>query len=141
VSIDGSLARHGDDRLTDEEDTMTEYVVLLPGDEAAWEAAPEERRQATYARHQEFAKLLEERGHRVTGGAELAHSREAKVLRTASDGSQTVTAGPYAETVEQLTGFYIVDTSDLDDLLEVCKVLGKGEGVIEVRECKGGTTS
>ena len=120
---------------------MTEYVVLLPGDEAEWEAASEERRQATYLQHQEFAKLLEERGHRVTGGAELAHSREAKVLRTDSDGRQSVTDGPYAESVEQLTGFYVIDTSDLDDLLEVCKVLGKGEGVIEVRECKGGGTS
>ena len=66
---------------------MTEYVVLLPGDEAEWEAASEERRQATYLQHQEFAKLLEERGHRVTGGAELAHSREAKVLRTDADGA------------------------------------------------------
>ena len=54
---------------------------------------------------------------------------------------RVVTAGPYAETVEQLTGFYIIDTSDLDDLLEVCKVLGKGESAIEVRECKGGTSS
>ena len=120
---------------------MTEYVVLLPGDEAEWEAASEDRRQATYLQHQEFAKLLEERGHRVTGGAELAHSREAKVLRTTPDGVQTVTEGPYSEAVEQLTGFYVIDTSNLDDLLEVCKVLGKGEGVIEVRECKGGTSS
>lgn len=120
---------------------MTEYVVLLPGDEAEWEAAPEERRQATYAQHREFAKLLEERGHRVTGGAELTHSRETKLLRTATDGTQTVTDGPFAETVEQLTGFYLIDSPDLDDLLEVCKVLGKGEGVIEVREMKGGTSS
>ena len=120
---------------------MTEYVVLLPGDEAAWAAAREETRQATYAQHHEFAKLLEERGHRVTGGAELADSSEAKVLRTAPDGTHTVTEGPYSEAVEQLTGFYLVDTSDLDDLLEVCKVLGKGEGVIEVREMKGGTSS
>jgi hypothetical protein len=120
---------------------MTEYVVLLPGDEAEWEAATEERRQATYQQHREFAKLLEERGHRVTGGAELAHSREAKVLRTDPDGHHSVTAGPYAESVEQLTGFYIIDTSDPDDLLEVCKVLGRGEGVIEVRECKGGSSA
>ena len=120
---------------------MTEYVVLLPGDEAEWEAAPGERRQATYTQHREFAQLLEERGHRVTGGAELAHSRETKLLRTATDGTQTVTDGPFAETVEQLTGFYLIDSPDLDDLLEVCKVLGKGEGVIEVREMKGGTSS
>jgi hypothetical protein len=117
------------------------YVVLLPGDEAAWTAATEDQRQATYAQHHEFAKRLEERGHRVTGGAELADSSEAKVLRTSPDGTQTVTDGPYSEAVEQLTGFYIVDTSDLDDLLEVCKVLGKGEGVIEVREMKGGTST
>ena len=122
-------------------ESMSQYVVLLPGDEAEWEAAPEERRQATYAQHHEFAKRLEERGHRVTGGAELAHSREAKVLRTAPDGAQSITEGPYSEAVEQLTGFYLIDTSDLDDLLEVCKVLGKGEGVIEVREMKGGTSS
>ncbi len=119
---------------------MTEYVVLLPGDEAEWEAASEDRRQATYARHREFSKLLEERGHRVTGGAELAHSREAKVLRTDADGRQTVSEGPYAESVEQLTGFYVVDTDDLDDLVDVCKVLGEGEGVIEIRECKAGTS-
>ncbi|MEO6511315.1 MAG: YciI family protein [Nocardioides sp.] len=117
---------------------MTEYVVLLPGDEAAWAAATEDQRQATYAQHHEFAKLLEERGHRVTGGAELADSREAKVLRTDLDGTQAVTEGPYSEAVEQLTGFYLIETPDLDDLLDVCKVLGKGEGVIEVRECKGG---
>jgi len=112
---------------------MTEYVVLLPGDEAEWGAAPEQRRQATYVQHREFAQLLEERGHRVTGGAELAHSRETKLLRTAADGTQTVTDGQFAETVEQLTGFYLIDSPDLDDLLEVCKVLAECESVIELR--------
>ena len=116
---------------------MTEYVVLLPGDESAWATATEDQRQATYLQHREFAKLLEERGHRVTGGSELANSGEAKVLRTAADGTQTITDGPYSESVEQLTGFYVIESSSLEDLLEVCKVLGKGEGVIEVRECKG----
>ena len=112
---------------------MSEYVVLLPGNEAAWESASQEEKQHTYDRHREFAKLLEERGHKVTGGSELAHSREAKVIRTASDGTQTLTDGPYAETVEQLTGFYIIESENVDDLLEVCKVLGRGESVIEVR--------
>ena len=60
------------------------------------------------------------------------------MLRTASDGRQTVTDGPYAEASSSSTGFYVVDTSDIDDLLEVCKVLGEGEGVIEVREMTGG---
>jgi hypothetical protein len=112
---------------------MTEYVVLLPGDESRWEATSPEDKERMYAIHREFAQALEERGHKVTGGTELAHSREAKVLRTDADGSHTVTEGPYTETVEQLTGFYVVQTDNLDDLIEVCKILGRGEGAIEIR--------
>jgi hypothetical protein len=120
---------------------MTEYVVLLPGDESQWEHTSQADKEAVYAIHGEFAKALEERGHRVTGGSELAHSRGAKVLRTDADGNHTVTDGPYAETVEQLTGFYIVESDDLDDLVEVCKILGRGEGAIEIRAAGGGSGS
>lgn len=113
-------------------DTTT-YAVLLPGDESAWEAASPEERAATYAVHSEFARLLEERGHRVTGGAELTHSRGARQVRQGPDGAAVVTDGPYAESVEQLTGFYLVETGDLDGLLEICGVLAGAEGTIEVR--------
>ena len=115
---------------------MTTYAVLLPGDEATWESASEEQRAAMYAKHGEFARLLEERGHKVTGGAELTHSRGAKVVRRSGAGI-TVTDGPYAETVEQLTGFYTIETDDLDDLLEVVGVLADGHAV-EVRAAVGG---
>jgi len=111
---------------------MTEYVVLLPGDESAWADATDEQRSETYARHGEFARLLGERGHRITGGSELTHSREAKLVRN-GPGGVVVTDGPYAETVEQLTGFYVVDTDDLDDLLQVVGLLAGDDGAIEVR--------
>ena len=117
---------------------MTQYVVLLPGDESQWENTPQADRERMYAIHREFAQALEERGHKVTGGTELAHSREAKVLRTDPDGSHTVTDGPYAESVEQLTGFYLVESDDLADLVDVCKILGRGEGAIESRAAAGG---
>ena len=117
---------------------MTTYVVLLPGDEDSWESASEEHRSAMYAKHGEFARLLAERGHTVTGGAELTHSRDARVVRRSESGSASVTEGPYAETVEQLTGFYVVDTDDLDDLLEVAAVLADAEGAVEVRAAVGG---
>ncbi|WP_243058969.1 YciI family protein [Nocardioides sp. SR21] len=107
---------------------MTTYVVLLPGDEAVWESATEEERASMYARHGEFARRLAERGHTVTAGAELTHSRQARTVRV--DG---VTDGPYAETVEQLGGFYVIDSDDLDDLLAICGVLVDGVGGVEVR--------
>lgn len=113
---------------------MTEYAILLPGDEAAWAAATPEQREATYARHTEFAQALEARGHKVVGGAELTQSSTSRTVR-ATDGGHTVTEGPYAETVEQLTGFYLVQSDDLDDLTEVVKLLADAEGGIEIRAC------
>jgi hypothetical protein len=122
---------------------MTSYVVLLPGDEAAWAATPDAAKQEMYAAHAAFAQLLAERGHQVTGGAELAPSSEASVLRTSQGGEQTVTQGPYAESAEQLTGFYVVETEDFDDLVDVCRTLGRGggESAIEIRECRVGGPS
>lgn len=111
---------------------MTTYVVLLPGDESVWENATEEERSAVYAKHGEFSRALEERGHTITGGAELTHSREAKVVRRSASGI-SITDGPYAETVEQLSGYYVVDTDDLEDLLDVCGILADGDGAVEVR--------
>ncbi len=110
---------------------MTQYVVLLPGDEARWQSATSDERAVVYARHERFMQLLHERGHRVVGGAELTHSSQAKVVRGELD-AVTVSDGPYAETVEQLTGFYLVESDDLDDLVKVCGLLA-GTGAVEVR--------
>ena len=113
---------------------MSKYVVLLPGDENVWEATSAEHKSGIYEKHAEFSQALEERGHKIVGGAELAHSREAKQVRSNPAGGIAVTDGPYAETVEQLTGFYLVESDDLDDLLETCGILAGVESAIEVRE-------
>jgi hypothetical protein len=123
--------------MSREDQTMTDYAVLLPGDEAAWEASSPEHREQTFQRHDAFSKALIERGHEIFGGAELAPSRKATTLRTDADGHHTVTEGPYAESVEQLSGFYLVRTDDLADLVEVCKLLADGDGAIEIREMLG----
>ncbi|CAA9337059.1 MAG: hypothetical protein AVDCRST_MAG48-3443 [uncultured Friedmanniella sp.] len=111
---------------------MGEYAILLPGDEDAWEQSSPERREAVYAVHREFVRLLEERGHVLTGGAELAHSRRSWVVRPAPDGV-AVTEGPYAESAEQLTGFYLVRSDDVDDLLRLAGMLAGDDGPVEVR--------
>ncbi|UMG93469.1 YciI family protein [Nocardioides sp. TF02-7] len=113
---------------------MSTYVVLLPGDENAWEAASAEERAAIFAKHDEFSRALAERGHQVTGGAELTHSRTTRKVARADDGAVVVTDGPYAETVEQLSGFYVVESDDLDDLVQVCAILAEpGSAAVEVR--------
>ena len=111
---------------------MKEYVVLLPGDEDAWEQSSADRKSAVYEVHREFMRLLEERSHVLTGGAELAHSRRSWVVRRDGD-RPVVTEGPYTESAEQLTGFYLVRTDDLDDLLQLVGMLADADGPVEVR--------
>lgn len=111
---------------------MTEYVVLLMGDAEAWWDLSEEERRAGYAAHEKFSTALAERGHRVTGGAELHRASEA---RTIAPHATTVTEGPWAETSEQVGGFYVVETDDLDDLMECCLLLAATGDAVEVRRC------
>jgi hypothetical protein len=110
-----------------------QYAILLPDDEEAWEAATPEFRESIYERHRQFSRLLSEHGHEFINGAELAHSRTAKTV-SGDRGAITVTEGPYTETVEQLTGFYLVRSSDLDDLLDLVGLIA-GQGKVEVRAC------
>ncbi|KRE40877.1 YciI family protein [Knoellia sp. Soil729] len=115
------------------------YLILLPGNEDAWEALTQEQRDAVYARHDEFGAGLRANGHKVLGGAELTHSREAKVVRADAHGKVMVSDGPFAEIVEQLTGYYDVETDDLDDLLRLVALVAgpdhaaAGMGAVEVR--------
>ncbi|MBO9521713.1 MAG: transcription initiation protein [Nocardioidaceae bacterium] len=113
---------------------MTEYAILLPGDESVWAQASAEERAEMYGRHMKFAELLAQRGHKITAGNELTASTGARVVRGGLD-QVTVTEGPYAETAEQLTGFYVVDTDDLEDLCKVVGILAEGSNGVEVREC------
>lgn len=59
-----------------------------------------------------------------------------KVGKTLWKGSNLVTDGPYAETKEQMLGFYLVDVADMDEALEIARRLGEvnpGPGGYEVR--------
>ena len=113
---------------------MTEYAILLPGDESVWAQSTAEQRAEMYAKHMKFAELLASRGHQVTGGNELQASSTARTV-TGSLDQVSVTEGPYAETTEQLTGFYLVETEDPEDLLNIVGILTENGGRAEVRAC------
>jgi hypothetical protein len=111
---------------------MAEYVVLLPDDESLWDNGTEDDHAAVYATDAEFARLLAARGHRITGGRELGHTSQTRVVRRRAK-RIVVTEGPYTESVEQLSGFYFVESDDLDDLVEIAKVLLRSHAAVEIR--------
>lgn len=111
---------------------MARYIILLPVGEARWAAASPEEKAAGYEVHGKFTALLEERGHQVTGGAELTPASATTTLSKTPDGF-TVTDGPYVEATEHVTGFYSVESDDLADLVECCKALAAYEETLEIR--------
>ena len=110
---------------------MTEYVVLILGDaDRWWTTMNMQERTEGYAEYERFNRALAERGHTVVGGAELTATQHA---RTVHPGGVDVTDGPFAESAEQVGGFYQVRTHDLDDLLECCKIIAALGDAVEVR--------
>jgi hypothetical protein len=108
-----------------------EYALLIYGEEKTWESADEATRAEVYAAHTEFARLLGEHSHKMTGGAELRGTSTARTLRGSPE-SVSVTEGPFAETAEQLGGFYLVETDDIDDVIKLAGLISFGQP-IEVR--------
>jgi hypothetical protein len=117
---------------------MSRYVVMFPADnETEWDNGSEADHQVVYDTDAEFGRLLEQRGGRITGGAELASTRRARVVRRGPHGTVLVTDGPYAEAAEQLSGFYLVECDSYDDLVEVAEVLTRVHPVVEIRAAEG----
>jgi hypothetical protein len=100
------------------------YALLIYQDRAfeeEWANAGPERREELYAEFGRFGQLLEERGAMVEGN-ELGLSHTATTLRK-RNGDAVVTDGPFADTTEQLGGYYIVEARDLDEALELARAL------------------
>ena len=116
---------------------MTDYVVMFPADnEDERTAATPADRQATFDVDFEFGRLLEARGGAVTGGAGLTHSSEARTIRRGPRSDVLVTDGPYAESVEQLSGFFLVTCDEYDVLVEAARILTRAHPVVEIRPVK-----
>jgi hypothetical protein len=98
------------------------FAVLMHSDEAVWAGLPAEGRAAYIRGHNEFAARAHEHGVRITGGEALDVVAVATTVRRDGD-RLTVTEGPFAETVEQLNGFYLLDAPDLDAVVELLRLL------------------
>jgi len=110
------------------------YLLMIYGDEAGYEAATEEQREAL---RNEYGRVAAGWGDRLRGGDELALSTSATTVRVRSE-EQLVTDGPFAETKEQLGGYFIVDVESLDTPIALAAELpGAQTGAIEVRPLIG----
>jgi hypothetical protein len=109
-----------------------EYLMLLYADEAALSAMSAEQAQEMGAHYAAYSGALQKAGI-LRGGNRLRPVATATTVRIQS-GKTEVLNGPYAETREQLGGYYLIDVPDLDTALSwAARNPGASHGVIEVR--------
>jgi hypothetical protein len=105
------------------------YLLLVYSDEKVW---TESAREHCYAESVELTHQLKSTGHYL-GANPLQPVATATSVRV-RDGKRLVTDGPFAETREQLGGYFLVEARDLDEAIGIAaKIPGARVGTIEVR--------
>jgi hypothetical protein len=108
------------------------YLLTLFGDESGFaDRTPEQRAEAMKA-WDEYTRSAIDAGVHL-GGEGLQPSSTATTVRIPASGDPIVSDGPFAETKEQLGGYYLLDCSDLDDALGWAKRIPMPGGTVEVR--------
>jgi hypothetical protein len=109
-----------------------QYMLLIYGDESSWEGIGDEERGQILQAYGSFTEELRQSGSMVAGDA-LQPTQTATTVRVQNDETLT-TDGPFAETKEQLGGYYLVEADSLDEAIEwAAKVPGARHGSVEVR--------
>lgn len=106
------------------------FLVLLYEDERVWAGMDPDARAEVYRRHDAFSEAVTANGCTVVSGEALTSVDAATTVRRRGQ-DVTVTDGPFAETTEQLGGYYLLDAPDLDVVTELVRVLP--EYTIEIR--------
>ncbi|MFL5628291.1 MAG: YciI family protein [Ktedonobacteraceae bacterium] len=108
------------------------YMMLIYGNEANAATTSPEEQQAEMNAYNDFTKIVQDRGALLAGEA-LHPTSSATTLRV-RDGKVISTDGPFAETKEQLGGFYMLKCANLDEAIELAaKIPGAKTGSIEIR--------
>lgn len=111
------------------------YMLLIYDDMAAYATVSEEEQGALFGRYMEFTQRLAASGRMVAGDALQPPFTAATVRATGAQ--RVVSDGPYAETKEQLGGYYIVEVKDADEAAsiaeEICRLHTFNSVAVETR--------
>jgi hypothetical protein len=113
-------------------DATMKYLCLIYEDETFWTRTPKAELDAVMAGYREFGTTYIQSGH-VLGGNALQPTATATTIRV-RNGKMSTTDGPFAETREQLGGYYLLEAKDLTEAIQIAaKIPGAKTGSVEVR--------
>ena len=109
-----------------------QFLLLIYHNEAEYERMPAAQTEPIHKKYRELMAELGEKG-KLLGGAQLKSTSTATTVRV-RDGKRAVTDGPFAETKEQLGGYFLVEAADLDEAIAIAaRIPSVHDGSIEVR--------
>ena len=109
-----------------------QYLILIYNDENGWAGMSEAEMNAAFGEYMTYSKDMALAGV-MKGGASLQPTMTATTVRV-RDGKTVKTDGPFAETKEQLGGYYVIDVPNLDEALKwAARCPGAKTGSIEIR--------
>lgn len=112
---------------------MSRYLILLPAPEAEWAKLPASEHEKGMASHGQFHEDLLAGGHTLLAVSPLEPSAQATSMRPDGEGGTLVTDGPFTESVEQIVGFYLVESEGEADLRAACERFAARGELIEFR--------
>src|SRR2546423_838119 len=108
------------------------YLLLIYHNEAEWAKMTPAQAEPIYMQYRALREDLQKKG-KYLGGSQLKPTATATPVRV-RNGKRLSTDGPFAETKEQLGGFFLVDASDLDEAMAIAaRIPAANDGSIEVR--------
>ncbi len=111
------------------------YMLMIYEDQAPYASVSQEEQGALFQRYISFTNDLHTEG-KMLGGDALEPSFKATTVRL-KDGKRLSTDGPYAESKEQLAGYYIVDVKDIEEATaiaeRICRLHTWNHAILEVR--------
>ena len=108
------------------------YMLLIYHDEQSWNGINEAERHQIYTEYRNLRGDLESRGQFVSG-SELQPVTTATTVRV-RDGKELMTDGPFAETHEQLGGYFLIEAKNLDEATAIAaRIPSARTGTIEIR--------
>ena len=113
-----------------------QYLLLIYDKESAWGKLSAAEQDAIMKEYRELSKSMNESGH-YRAGSQLHPVSKATTVRV-RDGKKLITDGPFADTKEQLGGYYLIEAKDLDEAVGLAaRVPSARFGSIEVRPLVG----
>ena len=105
------------------------YMLLIYGDEGAW---TDTEREQCYGESVQLAHDLKAKGQFLATAP--LHPTSSATSVQVRNGKRLVTDGPFAETREQLGGYFLIDAKDLDEAIEIAtRIPGGRIGTVEIR--------